>query len=110
MCTKFFSDGDVHMYFNPYDNPYNAFINYMNVLSDFIKRVENAAITAFGDDEPTTKEEIRKVIKKYQKEIDRLQRKLEKFEGKKKPVRTTKTTKTTRKTSVKKSNNPKSKK
>lgn len=34
MCTKFFADGDVHMYFNPYDSPYDAFINYMNVLSD----------------------------------------------------------------------------
>ena len=36
MCTKFFSDGAVHKYFNPYDTPYEAFINYMNVLSDFI--------------------------------------------------------------------------
>ena len=35
MATKWFSDGDVHSYFNPYDSAYNAFINYMNVLSDF---------------------------------------------------------------------------
>lgn len=41
MCTKWFSDGDVHSYFNPYGTPYDAFINYMNVLSDFIIRVEN---------------------------------------------------------------------
>lgn len=40
MCTKFFSDGAVHKYFNPYDTPYEAFINYMNVLSDFIVRVD----------------------------------------------------------------------
>jgi len=40
MCTKWFSDGDVHKYFNPYGSPYEAFINYMNVLSDFIIRVE----------------------------------------------------------------------
>jgi alpha-amylase len=40
MCTKWFSDGDVHKYFNPYDSPYTAFINYMNVLSDFIIRVD----------------------------------------------------------------------
>lgn len=39
MCTKFFSDGAVHKYFNPYDTPYEAFINYMNVLSDFLIRV-----------------------------------------------------------------------
>ena len=35
MATKWFSDGDVHSYFNPYDSAYEAFINYMNVLSDF---------------------------------------------------------------------------
>ncbi len=40
MCTKFFSDGAVHKYFNPYETPYEAFINYMNVLSDFVLRVE----------------------------------------------------------------------
>jgi alpha-amylase len=40
MCTKWFSDGDVHKYFNPYGTPYEAFINYMNVLSDFIIRVD----------------------------------------------------------------------
>ena len=40
MCTKWFTDGDVHRYFNPYPSPYEAFINYMNVLSDFMIRVE----------------------------------------------------------------------
>lgn len=44
MCTKFFSDGAVHKYFNPYETPYEAFINYMNVLSDFILRVERGTI------------------------------------------------------------------
>lgn len=39
MCTKFFSDGAVHKYFNPYDTPYEAFINYMNVLSDMTLRL-----------------------------------------------------------------------
>ena len=42
MCTKFFSDGEVHSRFNPYATPYEAFINYMNVLSDFTIRVNNA--------------------------------------------------------------------
>ena len=42
MCTKFFSDGDMHKYFNPYSTPYEAFINYMNVLSDFIIRINEA--------------------------------------------------------------------
>jgi alpha-amylase len=40
MCTKFFSDGAVHKAFMPYDTPYEAFINYMNVVSDFTTRVE----------------------------------------------------------------------
>lgn len=35
MCTKWFSDGDVHKYFSPYESPYEAFISYMNVLNDF---------------------------------------------------------------------------
>lgn len=39
MCTKWFSDGDVHKYFNPYDSPYEAFVNYMNILSDFMIRI-----------------------------------------------------------------------
>lgn len=40
MCTKFFSDGSVHSYFNPYDTPFEAFINYMNVIGDFEIRVK----------------------------------------------------------------------
>ena len=40
MCTKWFSDGNVHEYFTPYASPYEAFINYMNVLSDFQIRLK----------------------------------------------------------------------
>lgn len=40
MCTKWFSDGDVHNYFTPYDSPYEAFMNYMNIFSDFKREVE----------------------------------------------------------------------
>ena len=39
MCTKWLADGDVHKYFNPYESPYDAFINYMNVLDDFSGRL-----------------------------------------------------------------------
>ena len=45
MCTKWFSDGDVHKYFNPYETPYAAFVNYMNVLSDFQLRLRAATPT-----------------------------------------------------------------
>ncbi len=41
MSTKFFSDGKVHSHFNPFDTPYEAFINYMNVLSDFKIRLNS---------------------------------------------------------------------
>ncbi|GIW65995.1 MAG: alpha-amylase [Candidatus Parcubacteria bacterium] len=34
MCTKWFNDGDVHKYFNPYESPYIAYICYRNVLED----------------------------------------------------------------------------
>jgi len=39
MCTKWFNDGDVHKYFNPYDSPYDAFISLMNILNDFTIRL-----------------------------------------------------------------------
>ena len=46
MCTKFFSDGDVHRYFNPYNTPYDAFINYMNVLADFTYMLDESETEA----------------------------------------------------------------
>ncbi len=76
MCTKVFSDGDVHSYFNPFDSPYDAYINYMNVLSDFIIRL-NAAVP-----ENVTEKELATLaaivhekniqLEKYEKEIKRL--------------------------------------
>lgn len=38
MCTKFFGDGDVHRYFNPYESPYDSYINFMNVLDNVAAR------------------------------------------------------------------------
>ncbi len=37
--TKGLADGDVHAYFSPYDNPYESFMNYMNILQDLKQRV-----------------------------------------------------------------------
>lgn len=34
MCTKWFTDGDVHAYFSPYNSPYDAFLYYMNAIRD----------------------------------------------------------------------------
>ena len=62
MCTKFFSDGEVHKYFNPYDTPYEAFINYMNVISDFQIRLDEKR--AALDVKETVNKEIKKAKKK----------------------------------------------
>lgn len=42
MCTKWFSDGDVHKYFNPYESPYDAFISFMNAATDLKLRIKKA--------------------------------------------------------------------
>jgi alpha-amylase len=39
MCTKWFTDGDVHAYFSPYESPYEAFITYMNAYHDLQYRI-----------------------------------------------------------------------
>jgi len=40
MCTKWFNDGDVHKYFNPYDSPYDSFIAFMNIINDLKLRLK----------------------------------------------------------------------
>ncbi len=43
MCTKFFSDGDVHKYFSPYQSPHDAYIAFMNVIDDLARRAARAS-------------------------------------------------------------------
>ncbi|MHC4573720.1 MAG: glycoside hydrolase family 57 protein [Planctomycetota bacterium] len=43
MCTKYFADGDVHKYFNPYGSPYDSYINFMNVLDNLHNRCSMGA-------------------------------------------------------------------
>ena len=43
MCTKYFADGDVHKYFNPYNSPYDSYINFMNVLGNLHSRCRKPA-------------------------------------------------------------------
>lgn len=45
MSTKRGSDGNVHQYFSPYSSPYEAFMNYMNVLADVEYRLKNTRQT-----------------------------------------------------------------
>lgn len=69
MCTKWFSDGDVHKYFNPYGTPYEAFINYMNVLSDFMIRVEeNCKYSGFQETLDEVVDKAAEAGKKMKKE------------------------------------------
>ena len=46
MCTKYFSDGDVHKYFNPYESPYDSYINFMNVLNNLKERCSQSLISS----------------------------------------------------------------
>ncbi len=41
MCTKWFTDGDVHAYFSPYDSPYDAFLYYINAVRDMRWRLHD---------------------------------------------------------------------
>lgn len=44
MCTKWFSDGDIHAYFSPYDSPYQAHIAFMNAWHDLRYRLAEKGI------------------------------------------------------------------
>jgi alpha-amylase len=86
MATKFFSDGAVHAYFNPYETPYDAFMNYMNVLSDFEIRLRKIFPDTAEQDQiyKLGNQVIEKdmVIEKQAIEIEKLTRKV----GRIKPV------------------------
>ncbi len=74
MSTKHFSDGSSHSQFNPYISPYDAFNNYMNVLSDFISRVNSQYPEAVDDEELnsllTTIHNQEMTIKKLETELN----------------------------------------
>lgn len=88
MATKFFSDGAVHAYFNPYDTPYDAFMNYMNVLSDFEIRLKKIFPDTYEQDQiyKLGSEIIEKdmIIARQNAEITKLNKKLSKLAPQKK--------------------------
>jgi alpha-amylase len=49
MSTKYWNDGDVHKYFSPYQSPYDAYIYYMNAVSDFIITLDELKKTKTED-------------------------------------------------------------
>ena len=46
MCTKWWSDGDVHAYFSPYETPYIAYMNFMNAYHDLKYRIVDKGLEA----------------------------------------------------------------
>ena len=87
MCTKFFSDGAVHAYFNPYETPYDAFMNYMNILSDFEIRIDRMCPASDEQIEILKLNSLLKVkneiITNQSSEIETLRKKVEKLKPKK---------------------------
>lgn len=85
MCTKFFSDGEVHSYFNPYSSPYEAFMNYMNVLSDFKIRLNSQVPESEVDRELATLKEVldQKIFKleKAENELKKLKKQINELKG-----------------------------
>ncbi len=82
MTTKPMSVG---MYRSIYDSPYDAFTNYMNILGDFINRVNALYPSEIENEELnallTTIRNQGEEIEVKDKEITRLQTRLKKFEG-----------------------------
>ncbi len=81
MSTKFFSDGEVHKYFNPYESPYDAFINYMNVLSDFTSRINDLV----GSTEMETAQ-LKKMIKEKDEQLEALFNEINELKEKKQVI------------------------
>jgi alpha-amylase len=80
MATKFFSDGAVHAYFNPYTTPYDAFMNYMNILSDFEIRV-NKCLPSTSEQVQITK--LESLLKEKETIIEEQAAEIDKLKGKK---------------------------
>ena len=74
MSTKHFADGASHSMFSPYETPYQAFTNYMNVLSDFIVRVEEQYPMSIENEELNS---LLTTIRNQSREIETLNKEVE---------------------------------
>lgn len=95
MSTKILSDGEVHKYFNPYDSPYDAFINYMNILSDFEIRLKQEKKM------PSDPAFLMKLIEEKERIIEDLSKQITPNISSKTPSKTLKKTKTMKKEATK---------
>lgn len=73
MCTKHMNDGAIHSHYSPYETPYEAFTNYMNVLSDFMVRVEAQYPSEIENEELNS---LVTTIKNQSSEIEMLKKQL----------------------------------
>ena len=114
MSTKNMGDGAVHSHFSPYETPFQAFTNYMNVLSDFIVRAEEQYPLSIENEELnsllTTIRNQAREIETLNKEVASMRQNLEHYneehllrqkEAEAKAEKAEKPKKTTKKTSKK---------
>ena len=73
MSTKHKNDGEVHSHFSPYETPYQAFTNYMNILSDFMVRVEEQFPQSIENEELNS---LLTTIRNQAREIETLNKEL----------------------------------
>ncbi|HEX2936355.1 MAG TPA: glycoside hydrolase family 57 protein [Bacteroidales bacterium] len=112
MSTKFFSDRPTYAYVNPFESPYDAFINYMNVLSDFALRVkQKTAVNNTTDDQTQNLmkllDEKDQIIAQYEVQLSKLQKPAETKTAKNAKPKTTQTKKTKATTTTKKTSEKK---
>ena len=83
MATKRMADGAVHSHFSTYETPFQAFTNYMNVLADFIVRVEEQYPLSIENEELnsllTTIRNQAREIETLNKEVDSMRKNIEHY-------------------------------
>ncbi len=83
MSTKNLADGAAHSLFSPYETPFQAFTNYMNVLADFIVRVEEQYPLSIDNEELnsllTTIRNQAREIETLKREADSMRKNIEHF-------------------------------
>ena len=77
MSTKLFSNGGADGHFNPFESPFEAFINYMNVLSDFKIRLKAVAPESRIEHELAG---LHKLVEEKENQIKKLEGELHRFQ------------------------------
>jgi len=78
MSTKLFSGGEGNSYTNPFDSPYEAFINYMNILNDFKIRLDSVSPATKKEQELAT---LHRLIDEKDQKIKKLEAELTRYQS-----------------------------